>query len=168
MKAEKGSIRAQLARLLIVCCVLGYVGFVYAQTAMDPCAIYPKQSARIGQGTATQVLISGVAGKQIYICSIEVAQNQATTGAGATPALTLSYGVQVASTPCATGSPYAGAAGIGTLGVYGASGQTFIGGNYMVAGPVPAAAASPMVDVCGLVGAGNGIISGTVTYVSVP
>lgn len=167
MKSEKGSARRSFAIATILTILMGYGAFVFAEN-MDVCNVYPKQSVYIGGATATQKVISGALGKQIYICSIEVAQNQATTGAGATPALLLSYGVQFSATPCATGSPYAAGAGIGNLITAGQSGSSVVGGNFTIAGPVPAAAASPAIDVCALVSNGNGIIGATVTYVQVP
>jgi hypothetical protein len=169
MKAEKGSIRANLARLLVVACMLGFAGFVFAQTAMDPCAIYPKRSKFLAApgASATFTAIPGVLGKQIYICSVEVAQPFNSNGA--TPALTLSYGVQVAGTPCATSSPYGSvvpALGQAQLGIYGANGGAMYGpGNTMVDGPVPAAAASPGIDVCYQ---GYNVLGATITYVIVP
>lgn len=161
MNAQNGSVKSNIARLLAAACLMLVLGSLAIAQTMDPCKIYPKQSAYMPSATGTQKIISGALGKQIYICSIE------TTQTAATPALTLSYGVQVAATPCATGSPYTGAAGIGVLGVYGNPDTQFIGGSDTIAGPVPAAAASPAIDVCG-VSAGAGFVGATVTYVQVP
>ena len=171
MKAQIGKVRYNFVRALVALMVLSGVGYVYAQSAnMDPCAIYPKQSIGLAApgASATFTAIPGVLGKQIYICSVEVAQPYNSNGA--TPSLTLSYGVQVAGTPCATSSPYGSvipALGQGRIGIYGTNGgaQMFGPGNTTVYGPVPAAAASPGIDVCYQ---GYNVLGATITYVIVP
>ena len=169
MKAKAGKVRYNFIRAMVVLLVLSGVGFVWAQSAMDPCAIYPKQSIYLAApgASATFTAIPGVLGKQIYICSVEVAQPFNSNGA--TPARTLSYGVQGAGTPCATSSPYGSvvpALGKAQLGIYGANGGAMYGpGNTMIDGPVPAAAASPGIDVCYQ---GWNVTGATLTYVIVP
>src|SRR5882672_1193592 len=140
IRSEKGSIRSRLLVFLPVLALIGIVGFALAESS-DPCAIYPKQSARISGTAPTQSLVAGVLGKQIYVCSVEVAQY-----AGATPGLTLSYGEAVASTPCATATPGA------VLGVIGANATTttYGNGNSTIFGPVPAGSSTPYPDLCGL------------------
>lgn len=155
---NKGAASRPFVATLLLALMFGY-GTWALGAALDPCAIYPKQTVYFAPvGSATASIIVGVTGKQIYICQIQVAQAGVGTVAG-TPALTLSYGVQ-SSTPCATSTPYAG-----TLGLWGASkGSAVYGsGNYTIAGPVPAA--SPGIDVCA---SGFGVQSATISYVQVP
>lgn len=158
MKAQEGKARHQAIIAIMMSLALGYVGWVFAQSAVsyDPCSIYPHQAANIPVATPTQKLIAGVLNKQIYICGVHVAQF-----AGATPGLTLSYGEVVAATPCATATPGA------TIGVYGggtASLTTNVGtGQYSIA-VVPAAAATPVVDVCSLT-ATAAVGGGSIEYV---
>lgn len=158
MRNEKGSIRSRILVFLPALFLLGYVGVTLAQIAADPCAIYPKQSVNIPAGTPTAKLIAGQLNKQIYICSVTVSQIS-----GATPGLTLSYGEAVAGTPCATATPGA------NLSTYGANATTaqFGTGNTTILGPIPAAASTPVVDVCGLIVGGNTINGGSMTYVQV-
>ena len=156
---KSGSTRHGALIAILGALALGYVGWVFAQTAttFDPCAIYPHASVQIPAATPTQKLIAGVLNKQIYICAVHVQQ-----AAGATPGLTLAYGEVVAATPCATATPG------GTLGVYGsvAAGSTSnIGtGEQTVLGPVPAAAGTPVVDVCSLTTTAA-FVAGSVEYV---
>lgn len=157
IRNQEGSIRSRLLIGLPLIALLMYFGFAMAQSA-DPCAIYPHKSVNVPLGTPTAKLIAGVIGEQIYICSVTVAQT------AATPGLTLSYGEVAAGTPCATATPG------DTLGVFGGivgGGTVTHGGDYTLLGPVPAAAGTPVVDVCGLVAAGNGITGGSISYVQI-
>ncbi len=156
---KSGSVR-HWALIAIMCSLaLGYIGFVFAQSAVtyDPCAVYPHTSVNIPVATPTQKLIAGVLNKQIYICGVHVAQF-----AGATPGLTLSYGEVAAATPCATATPGA------TLGIYGSgtAGTTnnIASGTGTLVGPVPAAAGTPVVDVCSLANTAS-VAGGSVDYV---
>lgn len=162
MKAQSGIVRLKVAFSIAATILLGFAGFALAQVvsnyeANDPCAVYPHASANIPNATPTQKLIAGAVGKQIYICAIHVQQV-----AGATPGLTLAYGEVAAATPCGTATPG------GTLGVYGsvAAGSTSnIGTGYQtVVGPAPAAAGTPVVDVCSLTNTAA-FVSGSVEYV---
>lgn len=138
--------------------VLVTVGFAAAQyiQSEDPCAIYPHQAVNIPIQTATAKLVAGALGKQIYVCRVTVAQF-----AGATPGVTLSYGEVVAATPCATLTPG------GVLLQFGANATTnSIGGagQTTLLGPVPAAASTPVVDLCSLVNTAT-VTSGVIDYV---
>lgn len=145
MKVESGKATHAMMIGLVFAGLLGFMGFVYAQVATnaDPCAIYPHQTAQIPVPAATGTVkaIAGILGKQIYVCAVHVQQV-----AGSTPAITLAYGEVAAATPCATATPG------GTLGVVGsvaAGSVNNIGsGSSTVFGPIPAAAGTPVVDLC--------------------
>ncbi len=157
---KPGSVRHWALVAIMSSLALGYIGYVFAQTAttFDPCAIYPHTSVNIPVATPTQKLIAGVLNKQIYVCAVHVAQF-----AGATPGLTLSYGEVAAATPCATATPGA------TLGVYGSgtagtTNNVTVANGATLAGPVPAAAGTPVVDVCSLANTAS-VAGGSVDYV---
>ena len=149
-----------LLSVLILFAALGIASYVFAQAQTqnaDPCAIYPHQSAIIAAATPTQKLVTGVAGKQIYVCAVHLVAPAGTPGFAANT-ITFYDGQAAASTPCATNSPVAGA----LLGVYGGAGDH--GSNYtqMV---VPASASTPTFDLCYTVGAGNSVTGGIVEYI---
>ena len=159
---NKGFIHTRLAAALIVLFSIGFVGWAIAQVApeiaSDPCSLYPHQSANIPVGTPTAKLVAGVLGKQIYVCAVHLDAPAGTPGFAAN-AVTFSYGEVVSATPCATATPGA------TLGILGVGDHG--GGQTTMLGPVPAAAGTPVVDLCGLVAGGNSIQGGTLEYVQV-
>ena len=164
MAWQKGNFRIRVIPVVGLAAMLGYVGYVLAQTALlsDPCGIYPHQSVLIPQGTPTSRLVPGLSGQQIYVCRVVYAQAPAAGGSPAAPGLTLSYGEQVAATPCATATPGA------TLGVLGGTGTVVAGGNgdHTLFGPVPQGSSTPLADLCALTATAT-TQSGSLEYVQI-
>lgn len=141
---------------LAICVGVGSAAWAQFNQSGDPCAIYPHQSVPIPNATATSKLIAGALNKQIYICAVHVQQV-----AGSTPGLTLTYGEVVAATPCATATP---GATIGVFGSVAAGSNVNIGTGAYSVGIAPAAASTPVIDVCSLT-TSAAFVSGSVEYV---
>ena len=141
---------------LAMCVGTVVVAFAQSWQSGDPCAVYPHQTVAIPNATPTSKLIAGVLGKQIYICAIHVQQV-----AGSTPGLTLTYGEVVAATPCATATP---GATIGVFGSVAAGSNVNVGNGSYSVGIAPAAAATPVIDVCSLT-TSAAFVSGSVEFV---
>lgn len=150
----------RLKFFLPILAVLAFVGAALAGSVSDPCSVYPHQSANIPAQTATVAVVPSITGKQIYICSIEVAQLAGGT-TSATPGLSIWYGTTFSSTPCATSSPVA----VTQLGTFGGQGTTTYGGDgsHTILGPIPSGA-----GVCGLEAAAGTIYQGgSISYVQI-
>lgn len=174
LKNQKGGIRTNLALWLPVLAVLSYFGFAFAQSAADdPCAIYPHQSAFIAAATATQSVVVGTSGTQIYVCAVTAA------GAAGTPGLTVAnlqlwYGnaSTATPTPCWTGG-VTSAVELGVITVQGGV-TTYVGGDGLttIFGPVPAATTTPtnttsFPSLCALTTTTQFFNGATVDYVQV-
>lgn len=144
--------------LTMLSAVAVYAPSAHAQNGnYDPCAVYPKNWVAVPSQAATSALVAGVAGKAIYICSVEVTQLAGGTSSVA-PGLSLWYGspTTATATACGTNSPFA----IATIGAFGGQGTSnaygAAGGTLAV---VPAGA-----QLCGLA-AGAQYQSAIVTYI---
>jgi len=130
----------------------------------DPCVVYPKQSVYMPVQAATANLVPGVAGKQIYVCSVSTTWIGGST-TGATPSLQLLYGQLWSATPCGTATATTPVqvgwfGGSGTTTTYGANGGTLI--------QIPISASSPVTGLCGWSNTGAApFAGGVVTYVQI-